>query len=99
MKNPIKFEVPKLVYDECFLISDNPSRLFRKLGKHDEAFAEVGIETHMKFFNIFNTGSLYRGAYEQSPSNIYSAVHLLARGNKWSHGEVSWMCVADPIVK
>lgn len=25
---PIKFELPKMVFDECFLISDNNSSLF-----------------------------------------------------------------------
>ena len=100
MKNPISFEVPKLIYDECFFITDNQTRLFRKIGKFDDSMAEVSVDTHMKFFNIFNTESLVRGAYSEKKSNsIYSALHLLAKGNKWGHGELSWMCVADPVIK
>ena len=56
----------------------------------------------MKFFNIFNTLSLYKGAYsgeKKDESSVYSSLSLLARGNKWSNGELSWMFVADPIVK
>lgn len=31
MKNPIAFEIPKLVYDECFIVTDNMTTLFRKI--------------------------------------------------------------------
>ncbi len=55
MRNPLIFEIPKLLFDECFLISDNANKLFKKLKYgEDEAFCEIGFETHMKFFNIFN---------------------------------------------
>jgi hypothetical protein len=63
MKNPISLEVPRLVYDECFLISDNNTRLFKKLGPYDEAFSELSLENHMRFFNIFNTLNLYNQAF------------------------------------
>ena len=33
MKNPINFEIPKMIYDECFLISDNQTTLFKKMKK------------------------------------------------------------------
>jgi len=55
MKNPISFEIPKLIYDECFLLSDNNTRLFKKLGRFDNCFSELSLENHMRFFNIFNT--------------------------------------------
>lgn len=106
MKNPILFEIPKLIYDECFLISDNQTRLFKKIGKYDGSLCEIGIETHMKFFNIFNTQSLYYGAFNGDIKNgkinsnsIYSCLRLLALGNKWSYNELSWMHVSDPLMK
>ena len=64
MKNPISFEIPKLMFDECFMVSDNNVRTYRKLGHFDESFSHFSIENHMRFFNIFNTISLYNGAFE-----------------------------------
>jgi|LauGreDrversion4_2_1035121.scaffolds.fasta_scaffold20973_5 hypothetical protein len=92
MKNPISFEVPKLVYDECFYISDNSTKLLRT------ASGEVSLATHMGLFNIFNAESIHRNAFK-GESHLYSALHLMAKGNGWSHGQLSWLCVADPIVK
>jgi hypothetical protein len=97
MKNPITYEIPRLVYDECFLVTDNNTRLFKRLGKYDEAFNELSFENHMRFFNIFNTKNLYQEAYSQK-SNL-SILSLLAKSNKWSFGELSWMHVADPLMK
>jgi len=97
MKNPITYEIPRLVYDECFLVTDNNTRLFKRLGKYDEAFSELSFENHMRFFNIFNTKNLYQEAYSQK-SNL-SILSLLAKSNKWSFGELSWMHVADPLMK
>jgi hypothetical protein len=100
MKNPISFEIPKLIYDECFLLSDNNTRLFKKLGRFDNCFSELSLENHMKFFNIFNTLNLYQGAFENSRSgSIYTNIRLLSKRNKWSYREISWMHVADPIIK
>lgn len=48
MKNPIYLEIPKLIYDECFNISDNNTRLFKKITGY-----EVHVETHFDLFNIF----------------------------------------------
>jgi hypothetical protein len=82
MKNPISFEIPKLIFDECFLISDNQSKTFKKLGRYDSSFSELGLETHLKFFNIFNTNAIYQGSYQsEQNSSIYSALHLAAKGN------------------
>jgi hypothetical protein len=55
MKNPISFEQLRLVYDECFLISDDNKRLFKKLGPYDEVFSELSLDNHMRIFNIINT--------------------------------------------
>jgi DNA helicase INO80 len=64
MKNPISLEVPKLVFDECFLITDNQTRTFKKIGNYDDSLSCVSIDTHMKFFNIFSAEAIYRGALE-----------------------------------
>lgn len=63
MRNPINFEVPKLVYDECFMVTDNQTRLFRKVGRIDDSMSTVSVSTHMAFFNIFNTEALVREGY------------------------------------
>ena len=97
MKNPISFELPRLVFDECFLISDNKTRLFKKLGPFDEAFSELSLENHMKFFNIFNSLNLNTQAFSEKSG--FSILRLLAKSNKWSFGELSWMYVADPLMK
>jgi hypothetical protein len=31
MKNPINFEIPKLIYNECFMVTDNQLTLFKKI--------------------------------------------------------------------
>ena len=100
MKNPITFEIPKLIYDECFMVSDNNTKLFKKLGPYDNCFSEISFENHMRFFNIFNTLNLYQGAFEKASSgSIYSTLRLISKSNKWSFGEISWLHVADPIIK
>jgi uncharacterized pyridoxamine 5'-phosphate oxidase family protein len=79
MKNPISFEVPKIVFDECFLVSDNNTRLFRKLIKgEDIAFCQVGLDTHMKLFNIFNTVNLHEETLNSSKSSGLSILRLFA---------------------
>jgi hypothetical protein len=97
MKNPISYEIPRLLYDECFMVSDNNTRLFKKLGPYDEAFSELSLENHMRFFNIFNTKNLYQEAFSEKSG--FSILRLLAKSNKWSFGEISWMHVADPLMK
>ena len=45
MKNPIAFEIPKLVFDECLIVSDNMQKNFKKLRYGvDESFCEVSFE-------------------------------------------------------
>lgn len=68
MKNPISFEIPKLIFDECFLITDNNLKTFKKLGNFDETCSHFSVENHMRYFNIFNTISLYNGAFDKCPS-------------------------------
>ena len=53
--NPINFEVPKMVYDECFLLTDNNNALFSQQRKYlDPSLATVSVDTHFSLFNIFN---------------------------------------------
>ena len=104
MSNPIQFDIPRLLYDECFLISDNNTTLFKKLIKgEDSAFCEVGIETHMKFFNIFNTYNMhceiFKNEKPSKTSSLFSILRLMTKGNKWSLGELSYLCVADQLIK
>jgi hypothetical protein len=98
MKNPITFEIPKIIYDECFMITDNNTKLFRKLGTHDETLSEVGIETHMRFFNIFNTLNIHQNAFS-GKSSLFSTLRLMSKGAHWSESELSWLFVSDPIIK
>jgi len=97
MKNPISYELPRIIYDECLLISDNNTKMFKKIGRYDEAFSELGVENHMRFFNIFNTLNLYQESF--APKSGFSILRLLCKSNKWSFGELSWMHVADPLIK
>ena len=46
--SPITFNLPKLIFDECFLLNDNNTGVFRKERKGvDQSFSYVSIETHL----------------------------------------------------
>ena len=96
-KNPIAFYVPSLIYDECYLPSDNQNTHFKKLIPYtDIEFCEVGVETHFKFFNIFNEVHLNEELYT-SGSNL-GILRLLQVSNKWSLNELAYLFVADKLV-
>ena len=98
MKNPISYELPKLIYDECFLFSDNQTKLYTKLRKGlDIVYCEVGLETHMKFFNIFNVINLHEECFKNNSG--FGILRLLVKSNCWSLGELSYLFVADPLIK
>ena len=97
MKNPISYELPRLIYDECLLISDNKTQLFKKFGHYDQAFSEISLDNHMRFFNIFNTLNLHQESFKDKSE--FSILRLLGKSNKWSFGEISWLYVADPLMK
>ena len=45
--NPISFELPKMIYDECFMISDNNIRTFTKFVKGlDSSMSSVSVDNH-----------------------------------------------------
>lgn len=63
---PIKYEIPKMVFDECFLISDNNTKLFTKQRKlQDVSFSTVSVETHFGLFNIFNEKNLHENIFKE----------------------------------
>jgi uncharacterized pyridoxamine 5'-phosphate oxidase family protein len=59
LDNPIVYDIPKLVFDELMLVSDNSSQTYRKLiPNEDIAFSNVSTRTHFDLFNIFNASYL-----------------------------------------
>jgi SNF2 family DNA or RNA helicase len=100
MKNPISFEIPKIIFDECFLITDNMTQLFRRVRKNvDNSFVEVGFDTHMRFFNIFNALNMSNEIFNSGKSGSFGILRLLQKSNRWSLGDISYLFVADPMVK
>jgi DNA helicase INO80 len=66
-QSPIEFVLPKMVFDECYFISDNSTNLFSQQRKGlDASFSNVSVETHFKFFNIFNPLNFHREIYCKS---------------------------------
>lgn len=62
---PIKYELPKMIFDECFLISDNNTNLFSQQRKFvDVSFSTVSVETHFSLFNIFNEQNLHDNIFK-----------------------------------
>jgi len=97
-KNPITLTVPKLVFDECFIYSDNRSQTFTKLVPgEDIAFSQVSSETHYSFFNIFNAKHLHEQFF--LPSSSFGILRLLAISNRWSVTELAYLCGADPLMQ
>ena len=61
---PIKFELPKMIFDECFLISDNNASLFTQQRKYlDVSMATISAENHFRFFNIFSEQNIHDHIY------------------------------------
>lgn len=62
--SPICYNLPKMVYDECFLISDNNTNLFSRQRKDvDVTLSTISVETHFSLFNIFNEKNLHEQLY------------------------------------
>ena len=86
--NPIKLQIPKMIFDECFLPSTNMSQTFTKLVPHEDvAFSHVSIDTHLKFFNIFNAEKLHEEFFTSGSS--FGILRVLAASNKWSVSEMA----------
>jgi hypothetical protein len=61
------------------------------------AFSEVSLKTHMDLFNIFNTQNLHNESLKSNSG--FGALTLLMKSNKWSCGELSYLFVADKLIK
>lgn len=103
--SPIEFHLPKMIFDECFLISDNNTRLFTKQRKNvDVSFSTVSVKTHFSLFNLFNEKNLNDKVYNQTETKHdwisgFSIIGLLARSNSWSMGDISYLSVSDPLIQ
>ena len=59
-ENPICFKLPKMLFDELSLVSDNPTETYKKLiPREDTCFSHVSKNTHFDLFNIFNVKNLH----------------------------------------
>jgi len=97
LKNPITMKIPKLLFDECFLVSDNNTATKKLIRRNrDNSLANISIDTHLKFFNIFNTENLHRES--QTSNSGFGILNLLKSGNGWSSSQLSYLFVADPIM-
>ena len=93
-----------MVYDECYFVNDNSTALFSRHKKGlDPSMATMSAETHFGLFNIFNTQNIHRGIYEEKKTNKwndpYSILGLLSHSNKWSSSTLSYLSIADPLIK
>jgi hypothetical protein len=67
---PIKYELPKMIFDECFLISDNNTNLFSQQRKGlDVSMSTISVDNHFKLFNIFNEKNLHDNLHGPSSSS------------------------------
>ena len=55
----------------------------------------------MKFFNIFNTLNLHETIFKSkdNKSGGFGILRLLCQGNKWALSKLSYLFVADPLIK
>ena len=96
--NPIRLFIPKLVFDECFLPSSNPVQTYTKLVPgSDAAYSQVGIETHLRFFNIFNVVNLHQQFF--TDGSCFGILRLLARANRWSVSDIAYLLSADEFMR
>jgi len=100
-RNPIELTLPKLVFDECFIGSTNSTSHFRKLIRNEGIeYSEVGTETHFKFFNIFNEQYLQENVIKSGKQGgSLGALRLLMLAHKWGVSDLSYLFVADPLIR
>ena len=85
-QSPIDFALPKLVYDECFLPTDNMTRLYTHIRRDcDPAFSTVSAQTHFALFNIFTEKQISEGS---------GILNLLMMSNNWGAGDMARMALA-----
>ena len=69
----------------------------RLIPNEDVAFASVGIETHLKFFNIFNEANLHREFF--TSGSTFGILRLLAAANRWSISDLVYLLTADELMR
>ena len=83
----IAYTLPKIVYDECYLPTDNMMRTFTRFRRnHDPAWASVSAKTHFDLFNIFTEKDVY-----DKPGILA----LLMKSNRWGAGTIAKMALAQ----
>jgi len=94
-----------MIFDECFLLSDNNTKLFSQKRKYlDECFTTVSVNTHFSFFNIFNEQNLYNEIYNTPKKKIncwkagFDIIGLLLSSNGWGLSEFTYLTVADKMI-
>ena len=98
LDNPIELHVPKMVYDELFLVSDNHTDTFRKLiPNEDIAFSNVSRKTHYDLFNIFNAAYIHEQMW--TPGSPFAIFRLMGKSNGLSVSEIATLLNSDPILQ
>ena len=96
MTNPIIFTLPKLVFDELLLISDNQNATYRKLVKYEDiSLCNFSTELHYGLFNIFNASNLHKEMWCGSAFATFSILRLLCASNGWGASDLAFMFTAD----
>ena len=62
----------------------------------DIAFSQVGIETHLKFFNIFNADNIHTEFFKSGSS--FGILRLLALSNGWGASDFAYLFSADQMM-
>jgi hypothetical protein len=57
----------------------------------------LGIENHMRFFNIFNEDNLYRESMVSGSG--FGIISLLASCNHWSWSDLAALFCSDPMMR
>ena len=90
--------IPKLIFDDGMLVSDNNTQTFTRFIKgEDIALSQVSIETHDKFFNIFNAEFLHREFYKSGGG--LGILRLQALSNGWGVSDYQYLFSADIVMR
>ena len=96
--NPIRFVIPKLIFDDGMLISENNTQTFTRFIKgEDIALSQVSIDTHARFLNIFNAEFLHREFFKSGSG--FGILRLQALSNGWGVSDYQHMFSADIVMR
>ena len=74
------------------------AQTFTKLiPNEDIAFSQVGIDTHLKFFNIFNARFLHNEFFKSGGG--FGILRLMALSNGWGASDFAYLFSADQIMR